>query len=43
MCKYLCDVQHYIPVSHPSYLMKFMFNFLMQAIKEEFYENNPPK
>lgn len=43
MSNYLCDVQHYIPVAHPSYLMKFMFNFLMQAIKEEFYENNPPK
>lgn len=38
MCRYLCEVQHYIPVAHPSYLMKFMFNFLMQAIKEEFNE-----
>jgi len=36
MCAYLADPERgYIPVAHPSYLVKFSINFLLQAIKEE--------
>ena len=40
MCGYLADpVRQYIPIAHPTYLIKFSLNFVLQAIKEEIYEN----
>jgi hypothetical protein len=39
MCTYLADPERkYIPLAHPSYLVKFSLNFLLQAIKEEINE-----
>jgi hypothetical protein len=40
MCGYLADpARQYIPIAHPTYLIKFSLNFVLQAIKEELEEN----